>query len=207
MWPSPQGWWVKERGEVRDWGQAHWSASFFQRHPTTRSNMLQDIRKCGKMTRRCCWLERLCSSASPPPLKPGYKRQESAADDEEGKRLLSPHSMRRRRAGRERRRNGRLTPANTCWSVGKGRKTLNMHPGQQSTEHRPTLFIEANLPGFLDSGHRVHLLVDRNRWNLLSSILWEGLHHNFTHPCPLNSSWNINLYKNLPTLWPWILTP
>ena len=52
MWPSPQGWWVKERGEVRDWGQAHWSASFFQRHPTTRSNMLQDIRKCGKMTRR-----------------------------------------------------------------------------------------------------------------------------------------------------------
>ena len=52
MWPSPQGWWVKERGEVRDWGQAHWSASFFQRHPTTRSNMLQDIRKCGRMTRR-----------------------------------------------------------------------------------------------------------------------------------------------------------
>ena len=88
MWPSPQGWWVKERGEVRDWGQAHWSASFFQRHPTTRSNMLQDIRKCGKMTRRCCWLERLCSSASPPPLKPGYKRQESAADDEEAKRRL-----------------------------------------------------------------------------------------------------------------------
>ena len=88
MWLSPQGWWVKERGEVRDWGQAHWSASFFQRHSTTMSNMLQDIRKCGRMTRRCCWLERLCSSASPPPLKPGYKRQESAADDEEGKRRL-----------------------------------------------------------------------------------------------------------------------
>ena len=208
MWPSPQGWWVKERGEVRDWGQAHWSASFFQRHPTTRSNMLQDIRKCGKMTRRWDVV--------------GWKDCAHLALHHPWSLVISGRKA-RRTMRRERGSSRSLYEKEESWTREEAQRAfdsrqhmLECWQGEENVEyasrsgiHRTSsnLVDEANLPGFPDPGHRVHLLVDRNRWNLLSSILWEGLHHNFTHPCPLNSSWNINLYKNLPTLWPWILTP
>ena len=141
MWPSPQGWWVKERGEVRDWGQAHWSASFFQRHPTTRSNMLQDIRKCGRMTRR--WDVVGWKDCAHLPLHHPWS--------------LVISGRKARRTMRRERGSSRLT----LWEGGEldarggatgvwlppthvgvlARETLNMHPGQESTEHRPTLFM------------------------------------------------------------------
>ena len=89
---------MKERGEVRDWAQEHWSASSFQLIPIILQIKEMFMEACQTQYFRynilgysdildmsCWWLERLCSSAGLAPPKPGYKQQqqreeESAAD-------------------------------------------------------------------------------------------------------------------------------